>query len=101
MKNNYPYVVNVIVEVSKGSRNKPECDPISKRIKLDRVLFSAVHYPADDGYIENTIAEDGDQVDVLVLISEATFPGCLIEAKPLGLLQIRDEKGSVKFLQLL
>jgi len=94
MENDYPHVVNVIVEVPKGSRNKYEYDPVSKRIKLDRVLFSAVHYPADYGYIENTLAEDGDQVDVLVLISEPTFPGCLIEAKPLGLLQMRDEKGN-------
>ena len=94
MKNTFPNVVNVIVEVPKGSRNKYEYDPISKRIKLDRVLFSAVHYPADYGYIENTLAEDGDEVDVLVLISEPTFPGCLIEAKPLGVLQMRDEKGN-------
>ncbi|MHB1346426.1 MAG: inorganic diphosphatase [Candidatus Humimicrobiaceae bacterium] len=93
MENIYPRVVNVIVEVPKGSRNKYEYDPLSKRIKLDRVLFSAVHYPADYGYIESTLAEDGDEVDVLVLISEPTFPGCLIEAKPLGLLQMRDEKG--------
>ena len=56
MKNTFPNVVNVIVEVPKGSRNKYEYDPISKRIKLDRVLFSAVHYPADYGYIENTLA---------------------------------------------
>jgi len=94
MKNTFPNVVNVIVEVPKGSRNKYEYDPMSKRIKLDRVLFSAVHYPADYGYIEDTLAEDGDQVDVLVLISEPTFPGCLIEAKPLGVLQMRDEKGN-------
>ncbi|MEI7616118.1 MAG: inorganic diphosphatase [Actinomycetota bacterium] len=94
MKNTFPDVVNVIVEVPKGSRNKYEYDPMSKRIKLDRVLFSAVHYPADYGYIEDTLAEDGDQVDVLVLISEPTFPGCLIEAKPLGVLQMRDEKGN-------
>ena len=94
MKNTYPNVVDVIVEVPKGSRNKYEYYPMSKRIKLDSVLFSAVHYPADYGYIENTLAEDGDEVDVLVLISEPTFPGCLIEAKPLGVLQMRDEKGN-------
>jgi inorganic pyrophosphatase len=57
------------------------------------VLFSAVHYPADYGFIENTLAEDGDEVDVLVLISEPTFSGCLIEARPVGVLQMRDEKG--------
>ncbi|MHB1253386.1 MAG: inorganic diphosphatase [Candidatus Humimicrobiaceae bacterium] len=94
MEKVFPHVVNVIVEVPKGSRNKYEYDPKSKRIKLDRVLFSAVHYPADYGYIENTLAEDGDEVDVLVLISEPTSPGCLIEAKPIGVLQMRDEKGN-------
>ncbi|MCX6384200.1 MAG: inorganic diphosphatase [Actinobacteria bacterium] len=56
-------------------------------------MFSAVHYPADYGYIENTLAEDGDEVDVLVLLSEPTFPGCLIEAKPIGVLRMRDGKG--------
>ncbi len=89
----YPRVVKVIVEVPKGSKNKYEYDRVSKRIKLDRVLFSAVHYPADYGYIEGTMAEDGDEVDVLVLVSEPTFPGCLIEARPIGLLVMRDEKG--------
>lgn len=93
MGKNYPQTIKVIVEVPKGSRNKYEYDPESKRIKLDRVLFSAVHYPADYGYIENTLAEDGDEVDVLVLLSEPTFPGCLIEAKPIGVLRMRDEKG--------
>lgn len=89
----FPNVVNVIVEVPKGCRNKYEYDHAAKRIKLDRVLFSAVHYPADYGFIENTLAEDGDEVDVLVLISEPTFSGCLIEARPVGVLQMRDEKG--------
>jgi len=93
MEKNYPQTIKVIVEVPKGSRNKYEYDSESKRIKLDRVLFSAVHYPADYGYIENTLAEDGDEVDVLVLLSEPTFPGCLIEAKPIGVLRMRDEKG--------
>lgn len=93
MGKNYPQTIKVIVEVPKGSRNKYEYDPESKRIKLDRVLFSAVHYPADYGYIENTLAEDGDEVDVLVLLSEPTFPGCLIEAKPIGVLRMRDGKG--------
>ncbi len=89
----FPQVVDVIVEVPKGCRNKYEYDPASGRIKLSRVLFSAVHYPADYGYIPGTLAEDGDEVDVLVLIEEPTFPGCLIEAMPIGLLQMRDEKG--------
>lgn len=89
----FPHIVPVVVEVPKGSRNKYEYDRRSGRIKLDRVLFSAVHYPADYGYVEGTLAEDGDEVDILVLIDEPTFPGCLIEAKPLGMLCMRDEKG--------
>jgi inorganic pyrophosphatase len=89
----FPDIVNVIVEVPKGCRNKYEYDHKTGRIKLDRVLFSAVHYPADYGFIENTLAEDGDEVDILVLISEPTFSGCLVKAKPVGVLQMRDEKG--------
>jgi inorganic pyrophosphatase len=89
----YPDIVRVIVEIPKGSRNKYEYDHESGRIKLDRVLFSAVHYPADYGFVEGTLAEDGDEVDVLVLIEEPTFSGCLIEARPIGCLRMRDEKG--------
>lgn len=89
----FPHLVKVIVEVPKGCRNKYEFDHKTQRIKLDRVLFSAVHYPADYGFIEGTLAEDGDEVDVLVLISEPTFSGCLIEARPVGVLQMKDEKG--------
>jgi len=89
----YPDIVKVIVESPKGSRNKYEYDRESGRIKLDRVLFSSVHYPADYGYVEGTMAEDGDEVDVLVLIEEPTFSGCLIEARPIGCLRMRDEKG--------
>ncbi len=94
MSEGFPSKVRVVVEVPKGSRNKYELDRASGRIKLDRVLFSAVHYPADYGYVEGTLAEDGDEVDILVLIDEPTFPGCLIEAKPIGMLRMRDEKGT-------
>ncbi len=89
----FPDVVSVIVEVPKGSKNKYEYDRERGRIKLDRVLFSAVHYPADYGYVEGTLAEDGDEVDILVLLDEPTFSGCLIQAKPIGLLLMEDEKG--------
>jgi len=92
-RENFPEIINVIVEVPKGCRNKYEFDSSINRIKLDRVLFSAVHYPADYGYIESTVAEDGDEVDVLVLIEEPTFSGCFIEARPIGMLQMKDEKG--------
>ena len=90
----FPNIVDVVVEVPKGSRNKYEYDHEAGRMKLDRVLFSAVHYPADYGYAVDTLAEDGDEVDVLVLIEEPTFPGCVIEAKPIGLLLMHDENGS-------
>lgn len=89
----FPTVVEVVVEVPKGSRNKYEMDHESGRIKLNRVLYSSVHYPADYGYIDGTLAEDGDEVDILVLIEEPTFSGCLIDARPIGMLQMRDEKG--------
>jgi inorganic pyrophosphatase len=89
----FPHTLPVIVEVPKGSRNKYELDRESGRIKLDRVLFSSVHYPADYGYVEGTLAEDGDEVDVLVLIEEPTFPGCLITTRPVGMLLMRDDKG--------
>ena len=89
----FPDIVNVIVEVPKGSRNKYEFDRKSNRIRLDRVLFSAVHYPADYGFVESTMAEDGDEVDILVLIEEPTFSGCFIEARPIGILKMKDEKG--------
>ena len=89
----FPEIVEVLVEVPKGSRNKYEWDPDSERIKLDRVLYSSVHYPADYGFILDTMAEDGDEVDILVLIEEPTFSGCIIYARPVGMLQMRDEKG--------
>lgn len=85
--------VDVIVEIPKGSRNKYEYDREKKAFKLDRMLFSSMHYPSDYGFIRDTLAEDGDPLDALVLVTEPTFPGCLIEAKPVGLFKMRDEKG--------
>lgn len=85
--------LNVIIEIPKGSRNKYEYDKESGQIKFDRMLFSAVHYPSDYGYIPETLALDGDALDALVLLTEPTFPGCLIEAKPIGLFKMWDEKG--------
>jgi inorganic pyrophosphatase len=85
--------VNVMVEIPKGSRNKYEYDSKRKVIKFDRMLFSAMHYPSDYGFITDTLAEDGDPLDALVLVWEPTFPGCMIEARPVGLFRMRDEKG--------
>lgn len=85
--------IDVRIEIPKGSRNKYEYDPLKKAIKLDRMLFSAVHYPSDYGFIQDTLGEDGDPLDALVLVTEPTFPGCLIESKPIGLFKMWDEKG--------
>jgi inorganic pyrophosphatase len=82
------------VEIPKGSRNKYEWDEKLGAIKLDRLLFSSIVYPMDYGFIPETLAEDGDELDVLVCVSEATFPGCVIEAKPIALFKMADEKGS-------
>ncbi|ADJ25893.1 Inorganic diphosphatase [Dehalogenimonas lykanthroporepellens BL-DC-9] len=85
--------LTILIEIPKGSRNKYEWDKERKIIKFDRMLFSAVHYPSDYGFILDTLAEDSDPLDALVLVSEPTFPGCLIDAKPVGLFRMWDEKG--------
>ena len=84
---------NVTVEIPKGTRNKYEVDHESGRIKLDRTLFTATRYPADYGFIDNTLGEDGDPLDALVLIDEPTFPGCLIRCRAIGMFHMRDEQG--------
>lgn len=91
---NEPLTVDVFIEIAKGSRNKYEYDPVRKVIRFDRMLFSAVHYPSDYGFIVDTLAADGDPLDAMVLVWEPTFPGCLIQAKPIGLFKMWDEKGS-------
>ncbi len=83
----------VVVEIPKGSRNKYELDKATGRIRLDRMLFSSVHYPADYGFIEGTLGGDGDPLDALVLVGEATFPGCVIEVRPIGVFRMTDDKG--------
>lgn len=86
-------IVRAFIEIPRGSRNKYEFDEQSGRFFLDRVLYSSVHYPTDYGFIVETLAEDGDPLDVLVLVQEPTFPGCIIPARLLGGLDMRDEKG--------
>lgn len=88
--NEIPNIINVIVEIPKGSQNKYEYDKENNLIKLDRVLFSPLHYPGDYGMIPQTLSEDGDPLDALVLVTNPTYPGILIEAKPIGLLRIKD-----------
>ncbi len=85
--------VTVMIEIPKGSRNKYEYDKEKRVLRFDRMLFSAVHYPSDYGFIPDTLAQDGDPLDALVLVWEPTFPGCLIEARPVGLFKMWDEKG--------
>lgn len=85
--------VDVVIEIPKGSRNKYEYDAKLGMLRFDRMLFSSVHYPSDYGFIMNTLAEDGDPLDALVLVGEPTFPGCVIEIKPVGLFKMWDEKG--------
>ncbi len=85
--------VSVLIEIPKGSRNKYEYDPERDRMRLDRQLYSPVHYPTDYGFVEETLARDGDPLDALVLVWEPTFPGCLVEVAPVGLFRMRDEKG--------
>lgn len=87
-------IVMALIEIPRGSRNKYEFDEATGRFYLDRVLYSSVHYPTDYGYIVETLAGDGDPLDVLVLVQEPTFPGCMIEARVLGGLDMYDEKGS-------
>ena len=85
-----PIVVDALIEIPYGSRNKYEVDKETGRIRLDRVLYSAMSYPAEYGYIENTLAPDGDPLDILVISSEPTFPGCTVPARVLGYLSTRD-----------
>ena len=85
-----PEEVTAVIEIPSGSRNKYELDKDSGLLRLDRVLYSAVHYPGDYGFIPRTLHEDGDPCDILVLVNEPTFPGCQIDARPIGVLMMLD-----------
>jgi inorganic pyrophosphatase len=82
-----------VIEIPKGSRNKYEYDHETHAIKLDRFLFASVVYPTDYGFIPDTLSLDGDPLDVMVCVSEPTFPGCVIEVKPIALFRMEDDKG--------
>jgi inorganic pyrophosphatase len=84
---------DVTIEIPKGQRNKYEMDHATGRIRLDRMLFTATRYPADYGFIEDTLGQDGDPLDALVLLDEPTFPGCLIRCRTLGMYRMTDEAG--------
>lgn len=85
--------IDVVVEIPRGSRNKYEYDHGQNVMRLDRRLFSATVYPADYGFIPNTLADDDDPLDALVLLEEPTFPGCWITARPVGIFWMEDDKG--------
>lgn len=85
-----PNTVHCIIEIPKGSRNKFELDKETGLMKLDRYLYSASHYPGDYGFIPQTLAGDGDPLDILVMVNEPTFCGCLIEARPVGIFRMLD-----------
>lgn len=85
-----PEVMTAVIEIPRGARNKYELDKDSGLFRLDRVLYSAVHYPGDYGLIPRTLHEDNDPLDVLVAIKEPTFTGCLIDVRPVGVLRMLD-----------
>jgi inorganic pyrophosphatase len=85
--------IEVVVEIPKGTRNKYEADE-GGTIWLDRMLFTATRYPEDYGYVPQTLADDGDPVDAMVVLDEPTFPGCHIHARPIGVFRMRDEEGT-------
>ena len=92
-----PGLLNVLIEIAAGSKNKYEFDKDLGALALDRVLSSSVMYPYDYGFIPNTLADDGDPLDGMVIMDEPTFPGCVIAARPIGMMEMidggdRDEK---------
>jgi inorganic pyrophosphatase len=89
----FPQLIEVVVEIPRGSRNKYEFDARAGVFRLDRVLSSAVYYNFDYGFVAGTLSEDGDPTDAMLLLDEPTFPGCHVWARPVGGLAMRDEKG--------
>ncbi|MBX7161359.1 MAG: inorganic diphosphatase [Acidimicrobiia bacterium] len=85
--------ITAVIEIPRGSRNKYEVDHDTGEVWLDRMLFTATQYPADYGFVPDTLAEDGDPLDVLVLLDEPTFPGCHVRVRPIGVFHMRDEAG--------
>ncbi|MGQ0563381.1 MAG: inorganic diphosphatase [Gemmatimonadota bacterium] len=88
-----PNELRIFVEIPNGSRNKYELDKDTGLLKLDRLLYSSVHYPGDYGFIPRTLADDGDPLDVIVITTEPTFPGCLVDVRPIGVFEMSDDKG--------
>jgi inorganic pyrophosphatase len=93
MKESSATAIDVVIEIPTGSRNKYEYDHESHVIRLDRRLFTATTYPADYGFVPDTLSKDGDPLDVLVLVADPTFPGCVVRVRILGVFFMRDEAG--------
>lgn len=91
-----PEIVRVIIEIPKNSSNKYEYDGNLEVFRLDRALYSPLHYPGDYGFIPGTLAEDGDPLDIIVLVNEPSFTGCMMEARPVGVLNMVDQHESDK-----
>jgi inorganic pyrophosphatase len=88
-----PEIIDAVIEIPKDTRNKVEYDPRLGVFRVDRVLYSPVRYPGDYGFIPSTLSPDGDALDVLVLVTEPTFTGCVMSVRPIGLLEMKDEAG--------
>ncbi len=88
-----PMIFDVVIEIPAGSRNKYEIDHETGQIRLDRMLFTSTRYPYDYGFVENTLSLDGDPLDALVMLDEATFPGCVVSCRVIGMLRMSDEAG--------
>jgi inorganic pyrophosphatase len=86
-----PHVINAVIEIPGDSNNKYEYDKKLHVFRLDRNLYSPVHYPGDYGFVPSTLAEDGDPLDVLVLVDAPSFPGCVMEVRPIGALEMLDQ----------
>lgn len=89
-----PEVLYAVIEIPKGSRNKYQYDKEIDAFVLDRVLHSSVHYPAEYGTIPQTLWDDGDPMDIIVLMDQPTFPGCVIESRPIGVMKMIDSGDS-------
>lgn len=87
-----PEIVNAVVEIPGGQANKYEYDKSLHLFRLDRPLYGSVHYPGDYGFVPSTLAKDGDALDILILLEEPTFAGCLIEVRPVGVLRMMDQR---------
>lgn len=88
-----PPIFDVVIEIPAGSRNKYEIDHKTGQIHLDRMLFTSTRYPWDYGFLENTLGQDGDPLDAMVMLDEPTFPGCIVKSRVIGMLKMTDESG--------